>query len=179
MNAVILCPGPSLAMYYGGGDLVLGVNRAATLHPCDVWVALDWRSRGEGIAAGGVEAWARHVIGNPRLVIGRDGNASLHAHNIPWRGDVCEIESWWDGYKSVKGWSLYSATTALMYAHHRGATTIETYGVDWSGANDWDGVLAGGTRTEQRWERERNIWGGVAGYLEQQGTKVKRYGIAG
>lgn len=180
MNAVLLCPGPSLVNYPSGGGLIIGVNRAATLYPCDVWVAIDWRSRGEGIANGGVEAWAQSVIGNPLLVIGHDGNASLDIHRIPWRGEVCEIETWWWSYEPMKmGWSLYSATTALMYAHHRGASTIDVYGADWSGDKDWDGVVAGGTRTEQRWERERNIWGGVMGYLEQQGMKVKRYGIAG
>lgn len=165
--------------YPGGGDLILGVNRAATLHPCDVWVAIDWRSRGDAITNGGVEAWSDQVIGTPLLVIGHDGNASLDIHRIPYRGEVCEIESWWWPYEpTTLGWSLYSATTALMYAHHKGAKTIDVYGADWSGTQDWDGVVAGGTRTEQRWERERTIWGEVAKHIEQRGTKVNRHGIA-
>lgn len=180
MNAVLLCPGPSLVNYPGGGELVLGVNRAATIHRCDVWVCCDWIYEGTASTTnGGVKYLRDQVIGSPTLVIGSDGHSSLKRHNIYWP-NVVEVESWWGDYDPHgMGWTLYSATTALMYAHHRGAKTIDVYGVDWSGTKDWDGTPAGGTRTDARWESERGIWKRLTGYLEQRGTKVKRYGSVG
>jgi hypothetical protein len=173
MNAALLCPGPSLARLamLPPCDCVLAVNRAALRWACDVWCALDHWSEKPGCTPGGVRNWAKDVIGSPLLLTCR-GSADAVAKRQPWRGAVEAIESFRDACP-VKGWTLYSATAALVYAaqsHQR----ITVYGADMAGTLDFDNAAAGVKRDEARWQSERYIWGEVVAALKQRGVEVNR-----
>lgn len=151
MNTVLLCPGPSLARYQPIGTPVVtvGVNRAATLHRCDVWAATDWplivrtRPLGQPILftiTATRDALARKQQTWPWLVVTHDGIAGR---------TVCN---------RLHPWTRFTATAALAYLAWLGATRIDVYGADMHGTQDWDGEHAGEYRTDTRWAEERAIW---------------------
>src|SRR6185312_11619556 len=93
MTARLLCPGPSLASYTWGdfppADLTVGVNRAATFFPCDVWACGDPPL---------IQQQQEHVIGTPDLLTSVDGHHVCESWNRIfggelWRGeDLCCTE---------------------------------------------------------------------------------------
>ena len=155
MNATLLCPGPSLAKYSPDkrSGWVVGVNRAAILHECDVWAATDL-------------PLIKHTmpLGTPTLLTIDATRDSLHRRGKPWPWLVIT-------HTGIAGetvtnkqhpWTRYTATAALQYLKWIGATRVDVYGADWSGTLDWDGASAGERRTDERWAEERAIWDSVA-----------------
>lgn len=148
MNATILCPGPSLADYTPSesSGIVVGVNRAAELHQCDVWSAID-------------HTLVRrvHPIGMPTLLTTMATRESLERRGKAWPYLAVTHCGVANGGRPGE-WSRYSATSALHYLVWMGATRVETWGVNWQGTADWDGEMAGENRTLDRWRDERSIW---------------------
>lgn len=147
MKVAILNPGPSLSMYDDGGgdlrggyDLVVGVNRAATKHRCDVWLACDVPA---------VQNFGKDVIGSPLLVTGTESWGVIDANHW-WRGEMIAQDKYLSVMDHGNGWTTFSCTSAIAYAAFRGATEIDLYGADWSGEKDFDGVAAGENRSESR-----------------------------
>ena len=164
MNATLLCPGPSLANYAGEGrGIVVGVNRAVTLHQCDMWAATD-------------HPLIRSVtpLGDPALFTITASRDSLERRGIPWPRLVVTHDDI-AGQTVTNGrhpWTRYTATAALQYLIWSGATHIDVWGADWSGTQDWDGTDAGQVRTADRWAAEREIWQGV---IDRNDTEVVRH----
>lgn len=165
MNATLLCPGPSLSKYNGqGAGMIVGVNRAAEAHACDVWAATD-------------HTLIRRCnpIGTPILLTIRATRDSLARRGRPWPYLVVT-------HSGVAGqtvtnkhhpWTRYTATAALYYLAWSGATRVDVYGCDRSGADDWDGQNhESNTRTEDRWRAEREIWDGI---IKRTGIEVHRW----
>lgn len=166
MNISILCPGPSLRLYRPGCEgVVIGVNRAATIHACDVWAATDRPLIDR-----------TQPIGTPTLLTIAATRDSLSCRGRPWPYLVvthCGI-----GMKdnARTPWTRYTATAALHYAGWLGATHVDVYGCDWSGTKDWDGEEAGCNRTDDRWAEEREIWNKTAAMMP---CEVIRHGLDG
>jgi hypothetical protein len=149
MQAVVLCPGPSLADFeHYGADLLIGVNRAAAARRCDVWAAGD---------APMVERYASDVLGTPLLLTDQGTASTLFNAGKLWRGETFIFQDLSSFCPLPLQWDLFSATVALVYAAWRGCSSIRTYGMDWSGTQDFDGVGGFGNRSPERWELERAI----------------------
>ncbi len=84
------------------------------------------------------------------------------------------LENWWEAYPRQPGWSIFSATMALVDLHRRGMTHVDCYGIDWKGTADYDGVQAGQNRGDDRWKQEMQIWDRTVSMLFERGMTVKR-----
>ena len=169
MNAVILCPGPSLARlaHVPPAKLVVGVNRAAIFFRCDAWAGCDLPT---------VEKHGNAVIGAPELIAAIETIDTMRDHKLVWRGPVFDRTRMLDFCPHAMDWVLFSATTALIYAAYRAATHIDVYGADWSGELDFDGVAAGETRGPERWQLEAAIWQNrLVPWLAERGVTVTRH----
>lgn len=169
MNAIILCPGPSLPKTYAGqgADLLVGVNRAAVAFPVGVWCAMDYPLVQQAMA---------DVQGTPLLVTSATGFDTLSQHKTPWRGQAeTPTEKMMNYCQHAMQWCMFSATTALIYCGWKGAKRIDIYGADMIGTADWDGKEAGKNRREERWRCERQIWNNNANWLRERGITVERY----
>jgi hypothetical protein len=166
MKAAILCPGPSLSEFDRAAeyDLRVGVNRAATLIPCDVWCATDHPL---------YERVQRQVLGAPIWFTAQASADQIHERGTRWRGQVITCESIPDPYKTVD-WDFFSLLAAIGYAVHAGCKRIEVYGADWSGVKDFDGVEAGNTRSDDRWKLESNLFELARQELAARGITVLR-----
>lgn len=174
MRIAILCPGQSLSIVPANArplacNLIIGVNRAVMYRICDWWTFTD-----------SPMYLNEHVYpkGTPRVfttasaiaaIKSIETNPTLH-HYQPMPFDVaipaCPLDT---------GWSVYSATAALVLAAHLGASSIDVFGADWTPEEpDWDGVNIAGNRSAHRFESERVIWNNVTTYLHAQGINVKR-----
>lgn len=167
MRVTILCPGPSLRLYRPGCEgMTIGVNRAATVHACDVWAATDWPLIRE-----------TRPLGTPTLLTIEATRESLSRRGRPWPYLVvthCGLVN--ETVTNAKHpWTRYTATAALFYAGWLGADRIDVYGCDWSGTKDWDGEDAGENRSDNRWAEERDIWNKTAASLR---CEVIRHGPA-
>jgi len=147
--------------------MVVGVNRAATLHACDVWAATD-RPLVQRVKP----------LGTPVLLTIEATRESLERRGEAWPYLVvthCGIAG--GAVTNTKHpWTRYSATAALYYLHWAGATHVDVWGADWSGEEDWDGKQAGENRSGLRWEEERTIWHRV---INDTGIEVVRHGLDG
>lgn len=165
MNALLLCPGPSLARFeMRPADLVVCVNRAALKFRCDAWAALDWTI---------VKAHGHDVQGSPILVTSGDTPRLLERECIKWRGAQVFPADLFDYIPHPVNYVLFSATTGLVYAAWRGATEIDVYGCDWAGTEDYDGVIGGANRTQFRWTSEKLIWAATLEALRAKGVEVR------
>jgi hypothetical protein len=168
VNAVLLCPGPSLSAYTPGGHgLVVAVNRAATLHRCNVWSAIDTPTLKTN--------YGRTVTPAADLRLLTIAATAEKADRTGWRFRSVITHDTLAGGAVDNGrhpWTRYSATAGLFYAIHAGATRVDVYGADMQGEQDWDGVLAGETRNNERWERELAIWNKLA-----ETAEVIRHGL--
>jgi len=168
MRAAVLCPGPSLAAFAdrGGYDLRIGVNRAVGLYRCDYWAMLDQRT------------WELvNPVGRPVIICDRGHYVHLraryptarHHHNL-----AVETIAETLPHKPVK-WHTWSMTAAIAAAHFLGARTIEVWGADWSGADDFDDYHDEfQNRTDERWARERKLFCEIQLWLGTAGTNVRR-----
>lgn len=168
MNATLLCPGPSLANYRPSTStgIIIGVNRAATLHACDVWAATD------------IPLIKRTTpLGTPVLLTIEATRDSLIRRGRAWPYGVVTHTDMAGGTPTNNGtpWTRFTATAALKYAAWTGATRIDVYGADMAGELDWDGTKAGEWRDEDRWREERDIWNRTVAEI---GVEVIRHGPA-
>lgn len=178
MHAIILSPGPSLARYVPQPcDLTLGVNRAARLFPCDVWVCGDTPLIELPDLVDG-KPLHESIIGSPLLVTYGVTMDTLRDHGFKWRGEIFSwtqiAESFWL-HTSVVNWPWCTCTAAVVYAAFAGAKSIDVYGADWEGVEDFDGAKAGKNRSVDRWREERSIFGALQIVLkEKRGVTIRR-----
>jgi hypothetical protein len=165
MLAAVLCPGPSLLRYQGDYELVIGVNRAATAFHCDVWVACDWSL---------VQRVRDEIKGNPILFTNSMSARRIARDGPMWPRRVERFEELNDADGDPISPTSFSSLAAVWYAVANGATTIRVYGADMSGKLDFDKVLAGETRTDARWERERELWQAMTEKLAKKNIVVAR-----
>lgn len=151
VRAAVLCPGPSLTAFAGrvGYDLVIGVNRAVGLFPCDYWVMLDDHTF--DIA---------HPIGTPRVLCPRDQWAKVSRRTANGAAKDFKVLAPEDVDGTLPRrqtpWHKWSATAAIALACHLGATEIDCWGMDWEGTADWDGdTRPFHCRDEARWHNEQ------------------------
>jgi hypothetical protein len=161
-TAAVLCPGPSTTSFQDSSryDLVIGVNRAAALHACQYWVALDAETHD-----------IVFPVGTPELVC----KPSIYARSR-YRGRLRHVSS--DalvGFLPGDWWN-YSSTVAIVYAAWRGCSKIEVFGMDWGGVADWDGWTAAGDgdRGKDRWEAEALLYSEIAAHLNNRLVVVTR-----
>lgn len=167
MTAVILAPGPSLAglTYTPLADVVIGVNRASVAHAVDVWACLDFSLLKEE---------TRNVLGKPKLWTGAETWRTAEA----WCG--LELATTSDAMRvffpvnTRAAWTLYTTTTALVFAAWVGAERIDVYGADMEGTKGFDAKDRGGNRSSMRWASERVIFAEVMEMLKARGVTVVR-----
>jgi hypothetical protein len=174
----ILCSGPSVRAFLAAPiayDAVIGVNRMASVWPCDWWACRD---RGTFLGY--------QPLGRPRIFTSDDtwrwlteeepGQATIErAAGYDWT-------AWRDVSTScpaVPQWKQGGFMNALILAEWLGAKTIQIHGADWEGSDDFDGPPSvGGTRPHYRWPGERAKYAAVSGWLtETRGIRVTRVGF--
>jgi hypothetical protein len=170
VKTIILCPGPSLAAAtpaIGPHDLVIAVNRAARAFDCGVWAAAD--------DATVMDNWYR-VLGRaqrpPILLTIERTPRQLPAR---WPAEIVIDTQLANFLPAVVNNLKYSATMALVYAAWQGYSQIEVYGADWRGELDFDGVAAGKTRDDARWDEEGAIWGRIVKAIDAMRITVSRH----
>lgn len=172
MRVVILCPGPSLQFWSADSsdrpDVLIGVNRAAAFAPCDVFAALDYPM----IRDNGVK-----VLGAPNLLSRQQTITDLKPYRLERFPNVIAVESLFEFCPpNLMPWTLFTMTSAMIYAAYLGTNAIDIYGADFKGTQDFDGVEAGERRTEERWERdEKPLFARVKGWIESKGITVTRH----
>ena len=168
MRIAILAPGPSLLETYPGRegfDVVITINRAGRAFPGDYWVALDaYTLNMMGVPRGGPAiVTSRSQYGQMRRL-----DSSLaelpHIETEAIEFDAADVK-----------WRKFSATVALALAAELGATHIECFGMDRTGAADFDGF----THTKQnrrpdRWREEAKVWDAMCAGLARGGVSVDR-----
>ncbi len=160
MQATLLCPGPSLARYKpAAADLTIAVNRAGARFGCDVWAVTDWEL---------IQQHHERLHKQTRILTTRAcanlWTALGHANATHC---VC--------LEAPTHWDLFTATTALVWAHLQGVTHIDVYGADLSGEADFDAEHPGRNRSDDRWHRELEVWESVTAWLAAKGTTVTRH----
>lgn len=173
MNAALLCPGPSLCETWNGHqyDLTIAVNRAILFHPADWWMATDHKLI---LRTGPIAHRPKYCTSNASMSsICRRGRLDVLGDGV--QGLSVEDHLSVAKYEPPYCWRMYSATTALVLAHHLGAKTLSVYGADMKGEQDWDGdTHESNNRNDKRWESESVIWNKTADMLERKGTEVRR-----
>jgi len=159
VNAVLLCPGPSLFdVRIGELDrkTIIAVNRAAIISRvgADWWAVSDWPMARDN----------RHVlVGRPQWFAPRDIMSRLGINGVAME----DLQ-----YPTA---CAYTACRALVLAHRLGAERIDVYGADWTDEPDADGVtFTGNNRDARRWKVERETWDAVSLWLQGQGVTVNR-----
>jgi hypothetical protein len=170
MKAAVLCPGPSAYTFPGrdGYDMVIGVNRAAGLAPCDYWVMLD-----------GVQVWKISApVGRPKIICGHPSHLDLW-RNIP----EAREHGWFDIQECIQTlpeapitWAVFSATAAIVTAIHLGAKSVDIWGADMKGIEDFDGLNMPGmyARSEMRWQKEARILHELTEHFAAKGITIQR-----
>lgn len=175
-RVALLCPGPSLIKTWIPGvtgdeyDHIIGVNRAVLHDRCTHWaftdpdLFIDHRPN------------YRPVILHPRLAERKIDRAGLHdelyRHNRQTTDDMDA------GCPRALSWTLYTVTAAMVYAHTLGAVSIDLYGNDRAGVEDFDGHTGeSDNRTQQRWSSESIITANVTAWLNKHGVAVDRIRI--
>ncbi len=180
-NAVILCPGPSLARLRRwrrhersksdpglepSPNLLIAVNRAALAFHCDVWAAGDWPL---------IQNCRDEVNPRTTLLTTRNAKQNLWSRAKEWSGSTHLLEDLFDYCPRRLRYAMYTATFALVYAAWRGARRIEVYGADWDGSEDYDGMQAGQNRSKRRWNDEGAIWENLlVPWLAERDVSVER-----
>lgn len=172
IKVALLSAGPSLRKTFdpdAGHTVRIGVNSAVELCECEWWAA------GDMLAIQKIKPVGRPGIYTKRTTLDRmetrfpdllDGRPTL-----TWADAV-------DGLGSMPaGWSVYSATAALVLAAHLQAESVDVFGVDMEGDLDHAG-RQGENRSENRWSNERNVWNQMVRWVESLGVAVTRHAPA-
>src|SRR5690242_7320224 len=114
MNAIIFCPGPSLrpGIKEDECDLAIGVNRAVSILKCHWWSCGDSQTIAE-----------TKRLGSPSLLTGRSVCPE-------WKDGRFNTEDLFRFLPHTYSYSLYSSTTAAVFAASRGASAINVYGCE-------------------------------------------------
>lgn len=116
-QAVILCGNATTPSF---DDVLIGVDGAAVVNVCDLWVCPDLALLRELIPA---------VAGSPRLLTVPETAAQLRVGQ--WRADVLKDPDFWKQYDADRiGWSRHGSTIAVAYAAHLGCGVISVLGLD-------------------------------------------------
>ena len=170
MRAAIYCPGPSLRdAVYGGYDLTLAVNRAATFLAADFWCAVDMPLIVDNRAA---------VLGNPALATIRETYDTITRRGMTFPRVVLldDVEAWY-GVKFIRR----TTPSAMLLAGYLGATELDLWGDDKTQAPDFDGHRTAETalqRHPNRWASEQRDCDAITAWLEQRGIEVRRHAPA-
>jgi hypothetical protein len=166
MTAAVLAPGPSLSKHLplrDGYDLTIGVNRAALAAPCGVWACLDYPV---------IRDQWQNVAGSPLLLTRKQTWEDIGKH--------CglKLAAITDDYRSFVptdiGWTLYTCTSAIVFAALKGATRIDVYGADMTGTGGFDAEDTGENRSEARWASERVVFDKLVAALGERRVVVNR-----
>ncbi len=171
MNAVVLSPGPSLALLkeVPPCDLSCAVNRAALRFKVDCWASLDYPMIRDHLAT---------IAGAPTLLTQQQTRDDLNLS--PGRLDRFEVVTCQEIAKTIpmeivdRGWWYVSMGAAITYCAWRGAKSITVYGADWAGKEDFDGIEAGCNREPARWEKERKLFADLKAYFAERGVTIDR-----
>src|SRR5688572_402783 len=173
MQIAILSPGPSLPQFSGAPDATtIGVNRAATLFACDWLAAIDYTL---------IEKYSSSFLGSPKWLTNQNSFEHFARQDHPWGRREHVTTDWLRrNYLDTRqfSWTLYSFTSALVFAAYLGATRVDIYGADFAGVADWDGeqpVDHPDMRNQQRWDGERKLYERIKGWMEQRGIEVVRH----
>lgn len=126
-----------------GVGVLIGVNHAAGLYPCDWWSFGDARSRLEA-----------QPIGAPRWFTTRTAARQIGEAGVPVPEDALIWETFPDVLRNC--WRLYSATAALVLAKELKAERVLCFGVV-------DELPA--ENEDPRWKTEREIWNEVVAWM--------------
>lgn len=140
MNIAIVARGlhhDRLPAHYPHLDIIIGVNHAAAMYPCDWWCFGDMEA-GRDITPLSRPRWFTNE--NAALRLGRQG--------ITPPADTLR----WESLKVPGRWTVFSSCAALVLAHHLGAPRVIGIGLY---TVNFPGPVAG---EEQRWATERAIW---------------------
>ena len=179
VRAAVLCPSAWIRAYEGRQDqydLAIGVNRAAAMYACDVWVCRDhytFRLAYEGGLTG--------PVGRPRICTCRSMRRRMERQWPASREhEWIDINTLNPPAQGVR-WRSFSATTAIVAAYHMGATRIDVYGMAWQAQGaDADGFAdARQKRTEGRFRKEAEIVALLAGGLAAEGVTLRRMSASG
>ncbi len=167
MLAIVLCPGPSLSKLEAIPPCArsIAINRAATKFEADIWAAMDYPI---------LRDYHKKVLGNPGLFTFSTTWQDI-GHRLKRFPKVYlreELEGWWGGKLPFK-----TFPASLVFAGWMGATEIDVYGCDWEGNKDFDGVVAGESRTDDRWLAEKKMCGEVIADLSKRGVTVRRMNL--
>jgi len=159
VKVAILTPGPCATLYFyepGRYDLLIGVNRACQMAPCDFVVMRDVLLLKEVDPLGKPVMCAARI--NLRLMqsICPKKMRGLPMHDLPPNGEL-------------------SAISALKLAVEKGGTQVDCYGMSLGGDADYDGWTHEMTnRTQKRWKMERTLLADQFRAMRNAGVKVKR-----
>lgn len=170
MTVAILCPGPSLEKCGAlSADVTIGVNRAASFVRCDYVAAVDYPV---------IEKWG-DGFGDAKWLTNQSSFDHLARQDHPFARRETVTTDWLRrNYYDTRDfpWTIFSFTSALVFAAYLGATEVDIYGADWAGESDWDGVAGAepGKRNDDRWRGERALFEKVKAWMEVQGVHVSR-----
>lgn len=170
MRVALLSAGPSLEHFDRTirsecFSARIGVNTAAAKYPVDYWSVADQDRFAEihpigfpavftmGPERDKMMAQNPHRIARHRVLVWKDIGRDVHAPNDGWR---------------------WSCTSALILARWLGATEIDCYGVDMTGAADVTGQTTI-YRNPERWAEEQVLWAKLVRWLRAGGTVVRRH----
>ncbi len=144
--AAILCPGPSLERYRQAGmpyDVVIAVNKACLFAPHHWFVAHD-RETFDMFPAAPMRGICTHGAIIDEYRAGGLTRLPRDLEGIPLM-DLPQV-----------GWNYRNASMfgAMALAAHLGAEQADLFGVDWSGASNWDGTVQAEGRPAERWQLE-------------------------
>jgi hypothetical protein len=142
---------------------VIAVNRAAHVWACDVWAAIDYRTVLEHHdSLGYIPAhWLTNLAQQQTLAAKGVDPAPFEPVSAEDLDKLPGAPAW-----SSKYW-MYSSTLALVYAGLvLGAKSIDVFGYDGAGRQDFDGLVDPRTnRSDKRWQIEAGIWADVEAWL--------------
>lgn len=178
MRVALLSAGKTLRLYDPSAaryDCRVGVNTAAVEYECDWWSVGDHRP-----------CALLPAIGKDRLRLFTMRAELDAAETIGASIDRSRVK-YWDELNAtcaVQNWSEFSATAGLVLCAHLGARSIDCYGCDMVGKEDYRGDVCVADRPavrdeENRWPKERAIWNAIVAWLQRdRRIAVERVGHA-
>lgn len=175
----VISDGPSAKLYPGSHDfnLVIGVNWTWVdlKFPVDWWAWSDFKTYQitEPLGSPGVFTKRAQVEKvNARLRGGKHNwlTFALEQGRVLTHEEVTPPEL----PQGMVPWNSWTGTAALVLAWHMGGTRIDVYGADMTGNLDAHG-RENGSRTNKRWQRERELFKALCTSMARTGTMVCRH----